>query len=260
MSERRAFYFDGESSLDYGLYISGNQTFNAPKKKLTKVSVPGRNGDLVFFDGSYENYDYKYDSFLVSNLNYRIREFNEWLMSKNGYFRLEDDYHPEIYRMAMFKGPIDFDVILLEAGTTTLTFDCKPQKFLKIGEDAINCGAEGQITIIDNPTKFYATPIIKVAGTGTVSFSIEHIDYNPAIYQTTIYGMTMDESKGRTVVESEIEQAYYEKTGEYVNNRLELTNNRFPRLAPGLNRVSCHGTSNGASVSSLEITPRWFSI
>jgi Phage-related protein len=78
---------------------------------------------------------------------------------------LEDTYNPTIFRLAAFQGPIDFDTELLQVGRTTLEFDCKPERWLKIGETAITATTDTSIT---NPTEFNAKPIIRVYGTGTV--------------------------------------------------------------------------------------------
>ena len=39
-------YGDG-CSRDYGLYISGGETFNAPERDVELVEIPGKNGNLV---------------------------------------------------------------------------------------------------------------------------------------------------------------------------------------------------------------------
>ena len=39
--------FDGRSSRDYGLYISGSGAFNAPERDVERVEIAGRSGDLI---------------------------------------------------------------------------------------------------------------------------------------------------------------------------------------------------------------------
>ena len=58
-----------------------------------------------------------------------------WLLgSPMQYQRLEDDYHPDEYRMAIFTGPLDFDTRFLNrSGETTLNFNCKPHRYIKAG-------------------------------------------------------------------------------------------------------------------------------
>ena len=56
--------FDGVSLKDFGVYINGNQTYNAPARSRTYVSVPGRNGDLIIDNGRYENTELVYHAFI----------------------------------------------------------------------------------------------------------------------------------------------------------------------------------------------------
>ena len=232
MNLRNAFYFDGKSSLDFGLYISGDQTFNAPEKEVEKVSIPGRSGDLIISHNRYKNINYSYKMFLADDLDHKSRQFKSWILSREGYCRLEDDYHPEEFRLAHFAGPIDFDVILLTAGTTNLTFDCKPQRFLKIGENEINVSSNLSIY---NPTYEDSKPLIKVTGTGSFVMN-----------GTTV---TVTQNNGNLIIDSDIEQAY--EGSVYRNGTITLSNNQFPLLSPGDNAITLSGVT-------LKVTPRWF--
>ena len=135
MDSPNSITFNGKNSLDFGLYVSGDKTFNSPEKDYTKVSVPGRSGDLIIFNDRYKNTNVVYNAVLIEDYFENTEKIREWLLSPNGYCRLEDTYHPDEFRLACFSGPIDFDTVLLEAGSVTLTFDCKPQRFLKSAEN-----------------------------------------------------------------------------------------------------------------------------
>lgn len=248
MKYRNAFYFDGKSSMDFGLYISGDQTFNSPERNVNKVSIPGRNGDLIISDGSFKNYDYSYDCFLAYDLDHKAREFRSWLLSKEGYFRLEDDYHPEEFKMASFKGPIDFEVTLLTAGVSTLTFDCKPQRYLKIGEIMIKLGVnDTQITLL-NPTYFKSKPIIRIGGEGNAKISIT----NEAGELQEIAVSQVHTTTDDIVINSEIEQTYLESTYTFYNKFLTLSTLNYPTLSPGKNTITKEGNVY------INIIPRWF--
>ena len=249
MKYRNAFYFDGKSSMDFGLYISGDQTFNGSERNVTKVSIPGRSGDLLFSDGSFKNTDYSYDCFIAYDLDHKARELRSWLLSRNGYCRLEDDYHPEEYRMAAFKGPIDFDVHLLTAGETTLTFDCKPQRYLKIGEVKVPLTRyETQINII-NPTYFDSKPIIRVGGNGTGTIKIVDENANEQLITINNMATTTDD----IVIDSEIEQTYLESSNTWFNKNVTFKDLAYPYLSPGKNTITKTG-----SMIYINIIPRWF--
>ena len=150
--------FNGQSSDVFGMVISGSGTYNAPKRKYDTFTVPGRNGTLKIDGGSFENISVTYTAAIVHNLNSNAAALREWLLSPSGYCRLEDTYHPGEFRLAQFSGGVEFSDFsqFLRAASFNLTFDCKPQRFLKAGENPISNPAT-----VYNPTSFSAKPMIK---------------------------------------------------------------------------------------------------
>ena len=71
--------FNGQNSLDYGLYVSGNQTFNSAEKDYSKVSVPGRSGDLLVFNNRYKNVSLNYNAILIENYEENAERVRAWL-------------------------------------------------------------------------------------------------------------------------------------------------------------------------------------
>lgn len=227
--------FDGKCSGDFGVWISGGGTFNAPARDVSMVSVPGKNGNLTFDNGRYQNISVTYPAFISRKFQPRIDEFREWICSKIGYFRLEDTYHPEEFRMGIYKSGLTVSPTARNlAGSFNLTFDCKPQRFLKSGEIEINA-VTGMV--IYNPTLFRALPLIKCTGTsgtltiGGVSVSVSGVTS----------GVTLD---------CELMEAYEGTTNR--NNKVTLTNGAFPYLDPGTNALTFTG------FSAVKIIPRWW--
>ena len=176
--------FDGENSFDYGVYISGEGTFNAPKRRARKISIPGRDGDLVLDEGSFENIQVSYPAFIVAKNKAEFKEkleaFRSALLSKTGYVRLSDTYHKDEYRMAAYLEGLEVSPKLHnKAGNFTLVFDCKPQRFLKIGDLPVSVASGDVLT---NPTLFNAKPLISctVSDDGTLSVGDKDIVFNPA--------------------------------------------------------------------------------
>lgn len=173
----KRLYFDGASSGDYGVYISGAGTFNAPARDIEMVSIPGRNGALALDKGRFENIEvtYKAGLFGVDEADFAeaISEFRNFLCSRSGYVRLEDDYNPDEYRMAVYKSGLDVKADVLKAGEFDLVFDCKPQRWLKSGETAVTV-ASGDI--LTNPTRFESGPLLEIKGYGTVEFNGYTVD------------------------------------------------------------------------------------
>jgi phage-related protein len=120
--------FNGKKLKDFGVYISGEGVFNAPKRSTTSVEVPGRNGTLTIDNGRYENIKVKYPAFIVRDFKERVGALRDFVLAQSGYCRLEDTYHPEEYRLA--KWNTSFSVKPNEelyAGEFDLEFDCYPQ-------------------------------------------------------------------------------------------------------------------------------------
>lgn len=202
----KKLYFDGQSSGDYGVYISGAGTFNAPVRDIEMVSIPGRNGALALDKGRFENIEvtYKAGLFGVDEADFAdaISDFRNFLCSRSGYVRLEDDYNPNEYRMAVYKNGLNVDLATLEAGEFDITFDCKPQRWLKSGETAVTVTSGDTLT---NPTLFESSPLLEIDGTGDIEFngytvSIESNDIGNVVIPYTRSGadFTLDLSQLNT--------------------------------------------------------------
>ena len=132
--------FDGvDLEVAFGVLVNGAGTWKKPARDRELVHVPGRNGDLIYDNGCWENVEIPYDICIKAGWKEKYEEFCQWLCSHNGYFRLEDpDRHPGVYRMAEFVGPLEPELwFVTDNGTVTINFNCKPQQFLISGEDPV---------------------------------------------------------------------------------------------------------------------------
>lgn len=131
--------FGGIDSSDYNVFISGTDTFSAPERDVQYVQVAGRNGDLIVDNGRWNNIQVSYPAFIPNTFENRIGEFRAAMMQKTGYQKLEDTYHPEEYRMASFSYGLNPSNITAfhRFGEFALTFNCKPQRYLKAGDEPL---------------------------------------------------------------------------------------------------------------------------
>ena len=228
--------FNGQSLRDFGVYMSGLNTYNAPSRDVDSVKVPGRNGTLTMDNGRYNNINVTYPAFICNNYDARVEALRNFLLSQSGYKRLEDTYHPEEFRLARWAGEFTADTLdALIAGQFDLTFDCYPQRFLKEGEKQIELTANGSVKNIYSQT---ALPLIRAYGTG--SFSINGISV--AISSALTY----------TDIDCELQECYKDSLSTNRNAYVTLTNGEFPKLSPGANAVTLSG------ISKLIITPRFW--
>ena len=178
----KTFTFDGESSADYGVYITGEGVFNAPERAVEMVDIPGRNGSYALDQGRFGNIEVTYTAGMVddseTNFADRLANVRNWLCSKKGYVRLEDDYNPDEYRMAVYSSGISVEHADLRTGEFEISFDCKPQRWLTSGETAVSVTSGNTIT---NPTRFDAEPLLEVKGYGGIEFNGYEIDVENAV-------------------------------------------------------------------------------
>lgn len=169
----KALKFDNVSSRTYGVYITGEAVYNAPERDVEMITIPGRNGSFALDNGRFENIEVSYPAgiFADTEADFRqaISDFRNFLCSRKGYVRLQDEYNPDEYRMAVYKSGLEVDPAMLKAGEFKITFDCKPQRWLTSGESAVTIANSGDT--ITNPTQFDASPMLEVYGYGTVSFN-----------------------------------------------------------------------------------------
>lgn len=243
MAVRKQFVFDGKSSIDLGCYLTGTSTYNSSSVSQNKTSVPGRNGDLIQLNDRFENDSYAVKIGILgpgeNAFHLKVRELRSFLLSRKGYCRYEDDYHPDEYRMAQFVGPITFDENLLIAGEATLTFDCKPQHFLKSGEETIELK---KTEVVENPTYFESRPLLRVYGSGALSVA-------NGIFTIKVHNHDYID------IDCETWNAFY--GAENLNSYVSVTTNGkqhiFPGLNPGENVIEL-----GSGITKVELTPRWF--
>lgn len=162
--------FGGIKSSDYGVYISGEGVFNAPEKDVEIIDIPGRDGAYILDHGNYKNIQVTYPAFnqeaSMEEFIAAIDNFRNAISSLSGYQRLTDSFHPDEYRMAAFVSGLEVKPILYNDSTAriTITFNCKPQRFLTSGEAPVSVASGDTIT---NPTLFDSHPLLQFNSNGS---------------------------------------------------------------------------------------------
>ena len=240
MAYNEKLLFGGIDSLTYGVYILDGKVDNTANKDMTHITVPGRSGTLVIDNGRFDNVTVSYTCAIVDDAKSDMHAYIAELSALKGYQRLEDDIYDEHYRMGVFQGQVNptmFDE--RNKSIFELSFLCKPQKYLKSGEEGVSFTGNRTFS---NPTPFDAKPIISVYGTGTGTITIGNSQ------------ITINSNPGNMVIDCETEDAYNSQSKLSYNSRIELSGNDFPKLHKGDTTVSL---SSGLQVT---ITPRWWTI
>lgn len=227
---------------DLGIYVDSSLSFNKPEKSVYTYDVPGRNGSLIVDDGTWKNVLIAFPCFIRgasgSNFAAQFRTLINKLAPLKGYQRIECSWDPTHYRLGRVIVPLTPDPTQFNRdGFFELSFDCKPQMFLKTGETAQPFTATGSIT---NPTPFIAQPLLRVYGSGSVTIGGTMVTVS-------------DNSGTYTDIDCEMMDCFRGTANR--NAYVTFSGNDFPVLEAGANAITF-----GAGITQVEVTPRWWEL
>lgn len=231
-----AFWLDGKCNLDYGIILQKEITFDGAEPDYEAQHIPGRNGDLYFWDASYKNVQGKATCYVIGEgtAAERRQKAIEFFFGKPGYLRLELDNEPDTYRMVIpTKGP-GTDIRVSSVAPFEVTFSAKPEIYLKSGERTVTFAKSG--ATLKNPTAFSSKPLITVKGNSAGSLFVNGVECR------------FLSLSGSCTLDCNTQEAY--KNGENKNNTVAIA--EYPVLSAGSNAITWTG-----GVQSVEIIPRW---
>lgn len=254
-------YINGSPSTDYGIVVEAPPNRDFPARKVSRISIPGRNGDYIIDSGAYENtvreYEIAFGSFYEQNVYELANRVRAWLnkasMGSDEYYRLADSYEPEVYRLARFDEAGSFSNILNYAGRTTIRFNCKPQRFLLNG-DLFTDYLPTMGGRIDNTYAEYgpSRPLVRIKGSGSALLTIGGIRIN-------INGLTNNE---QIDIDCEAMQAFYNSGSSIINknSKIELLDGEFPIIKNNaITDITLAAQLWMAlTVTEFKISPRWW--
>lgn len=244
---RDDFWLDWDNALSRGIICQRELEFDGAEPDTETVRVPGRSGDIVYWDGAYKNVKGTASCYVLCEHAAEARTaIAGWLLHNQQYRRLETLSEPGIFRLARIAngGKLAHRLDLL--APFEIEFDCLPQKYLREGEEEREFTAAG---VIVNPTAFEARPLLTVHGTtgaasvviGTWRLSMQDAD------EIVIDCESMRCWKGSEAADSAVT---FQKITPGGNVRAGA-----PRIAPGENSVRWSGAATG-----LTIVPRWWTL
>lgn len=231
---RDYIFFNNKMLSDFHTFITDAGVYQSPKRLYDAVSIPGRNGDVLFEQNRFDNIEHSYPVIILDDFDKNFDGLKAFLLGCEGYLKLADTFHPDEFYMATFSRIEKINITRdHEQGACVIVFDRKPQKFLVEGTK-VQKYTTFPATIY-NPTQFKAYPLIRLYGSGTL-----------AIGDITLSLATMSEYVD---IDCELQEAL--QMGENIN--ITLNNGEFPYFTKGANNIAWTG-------SKVEITPRWYSI
>lgn len=210
-----------------------------PARKTTVTVIPGSNRESVKMEDAWESYDQPYTLFVGDGSEDSIQDALSEIarrLYKTGYQVLEDDYEPDIFRLAYFNGPFDVENRYTRAGKFNISFRCRPERYLNSGASPVNVNS-GDVLV--NPTNYNALPLIRIAGSGSGTLTVGGVV------------MSFTGLVDYLIVDSDQMDVYRLRT----ENKNDLMTGDFPVLLPGNNTVAFDG-----GIQSVTITPRYWVI
>lgn len=236
----RELKVDGTSLLtNFGVCIAGMNAYNGGTPSVETVTIPGRNGDLIYSNKRYNNFTLAYPAVIARQFFSKFGDLRAFLYANIGYRQIEDSYFPDMYRMGRISGKMDPSAIVWNnnAGLFTISFDCKPQHYYQSGLEETEYTDDATIV---NDTRFEALPIMRIYGYGTVTLNGTNV--------------TVEENNYPYVdVDSEVQDGYYGSNN--MNMFLTVSGDRFPVLSPGSNTLVL-----GEGITKVTIKPRWWTL
>jgi phage-related protein len=233
----QTFIFKNKRAKSKGVELQEPISISAAVPNVSEFAIPGRNGTIIDHDGSYANRTITARCYLLDHaLEKGIDEVNAWLMRDAGYFRFEDSQDTKHFMLARAVRGIDKNASVGLLNPFTLEFDAKPQRFLKIGEKAVDVT---ETKSIYNPTSFPALPLIELSGSGDIAVTIFGVTLN-------VFGLN-----GMITYDAETDNAY---NGTQNLNSIVGTTDALT-VPNGRNEIIVTG-----AVNSLKITPRWWEL
>lgn len=235
------FIFHGISSESMGIRIKNKNVYSAPKYDATLTAIPGRDGELISSNGRFGNVSISYTCFLpaksIAELSDKLTKVKNWLYTEpNKYHDLNDSYDAKFLRKALFNSKLDISDECMKIGVFTISFSCKPLRYLISG---LTKQTFSGAAVLTNEFNFTAKPYIKVNGREKGTLAINNKVWS---FETI---------NGYTECDSELMNYYHDTT---LKNDT-VTGDGFPEFVHGENRIEF-----GGGITSIEIIPRWVSL
>lgn len=171
---------------NYRMYISTEPAYTLPQRDIELTHVNGRNGDILWDSGSFQNYEKRYNVTIPiiagGCIGDALTQLNRWLYSATGYCVLKDNYDTTHYWMALIdpNAGIEVSNFQSEAIELELVFNCRPQRFLQT-DGTVRLPTSGKVEPSQsastdtfekpsNPNREFAYPKLKLVANTTTSF------------------------------------------------------------------------------------------
>lgn len=253
------FWFDGVSSEELGIRVIDFPTFSGTEPRVTKYSVPGRNGDLTYWDGSYKNTNVELSCFVVDadKVELALTAVNNWLRNC-GYRKFVISSELGRYRMARITNAAEVAIKMGVLAPFTIKLDCKPQRFFDDETPLLYTEGSGEVY---NATGFDALPLLRCYISTTASIvTAQGITFSNARGDFRIILSDIARYSDAQWIDIDLEtQNAVTDSGETLSITTDPTS--FPVFCAGTTNFS-YGSESVAIQwwSRIELYPRWWTL
>lgn len=222
---------------DKEIVIYGGMVDEIAERDVEAVEIAGRNGVLHLDNGRWKERTQIYHAFIKGDSYAKRLAYARGVFGRvaKGYTRLEDTFNPEVYALATFADAMTPESLAFRtAGVCDLAFNCRPERFLRTGEQVITTSSS---VTLSNPTGMPARPLLRVYGTSAGTLIVG----GGIVY--------IDAIDGYVDIDCDLCDCFKGSTNCNGNVRLA----EFPTLDAGTTGVSITG-----GLTSCQITPRWW--
>ena len=264
---RHTLTYNGIDLSTFGAYVSGEGAWKKPAPEFEQISVPGRSGDVLLYNGRYSNVDVTYKMGIVDSFDTNYSSLISCLMSDPGYHKLVDSSHPGVYRMAAVSVGVEPDMTQHNlSGQFKITFNCKPQTFLDEGDERyclINAGSTsgtGITNTIYNPTAFPTWPLVQVSvasANGTVYLAIQKKTGQNTWSSVALTKYVVTATNASLLIDTETGNVTDATTGADMNSFLKTSQSLFAQI-PGGGRITSLAPYSNPNDATVHVIPRWW--
>ena len=244
--------FAGVNCTTLGLYPVRRPAMPTPARRATKVTIPGRDGDLYVEDGAIEDIQIQitFDFHTPPNeWGNTFRALKAWAARRNFWsyslfralrFSDDPDYFYDVKRTIVSTT----ERVARQIGQATVTFICDGWSYLYAGSYPITPASGWTSMTVDNDTTETAKPAITMICPDATTFTITRPDGTEKIF-------TFSGSPYRCNINVEREVIYHSATGNSILNRTTGGFDAF-WLYPGQTTIAV-----SATVPTFSLYPCW---
>lgn len=243
-----SFTFNGISSTDLKLVIQSLPPRAVPTQRVTTYTVPGRDGSLHMNDGCYDSIVMAIDCVVTDQ-----SKISDICVAYQGAGTLTHSGMPGFLYKATVLNATDIARMSSRWGIFQLRFECQPFRYFD-NNPIILMDTPGGGELVTHLGNVEAQPLLKVFGTGTLSFVVSGYR-NPSGSEVDTATFTIHNVNAYVCIDSETMTVYKTSTNKLAD--FTSSDGRFPRLSPYGNTLSW---PTPGPITKIEVTPNWRSL